>query len=129
MHLRTRQRFGKYVIERRIGEGGFATVYQARATIEGIRVALKIPHTHFMSGETLDMFRQEVRLAAGLDHPHILPLKYADYIEGHFVVPMTTGIFAAGWAPWCHPLSCGGLKTSVGNCRSPNCGGDNLGRT
>ncbi len=91
MQLRARQKFGKYVIERRLGEGGFATVYQARDTIEGIRVALKIPHAHLVSSESLDMFRQEVRLVAALDHPNILPLKYADYIEGHFVVVTALG--------------------------------------
>ncbi len=91
MALRSRQRFGKYVIERRIGEGGFASVYQARDTIEGIRVALKIPHSHMMSNEALDMFRHEVRLAAALDHPNVLPLKYADFIEGQFVVVSALG--------------------------------------
>jgi len=89
--LRARQKFGKYVIERRIGEGGFANVYKARDTIEGIRVALKVPHAHMMGKEALDMFRQEVRLAATLDHPNILPLKYADYIEGHFIVVTALG--------------------------------------
>lgn len=91
MTLRARQRFGKYIIERRIGEGGFATVYAARDTIEGIQVALKIPHTHLMSDDSLEMFRQEVRLAAALDHPNILPLKYADYIDDHFVIVTALG--------------------------------------
>lgn len=89
--LRARQRFGKYIIERRIGEGGFASVYQARDTIEGIQVALKIPHTHLMDSESLAMFRQEVRLAATLDHPNILPLKYADHIEDQFVIVTALG--------------------------------------
>ncbi|MDC0935434.1 serine/threonine-protein kinase [Pirellulales bacterium] len=91
MTLRARQRFGKYVIERRIAEGGFATVYQARDTIEGIRVALKIPYTHLMNSEALEMFRQEVRLVAALDHPHILPLKYADFINDQFVLVTALG--------------------------------------
>lgn len=84
--LRVRQRFGKYIIEKRIGEGGFATVYQASDTIEGVRVALKIPHSHLMNEATLAGFRQEARFAAKLDHPNILPLKYADFIEGKFVI-------------------------------------------
>lgn len=84
--LRARQRFGKYVIERRIAEGGFATVYQAADTIEGIRVALKIPHSHLVNEQTMASFRQEARLAAKLDHPNILSLKYADFIDGKFVI-------------------------------------------
>jgi len=84
--LRTRQRLGKYVIERRLAEGGFATVYQARDTIEGISVALKIPHAHILSGEAFRYFRQEVRLVSRLEHPNILTLKNADYVDGQFVI-------------------------------------------
>ena len=47
------------VIERRLAEGGFATVYQALDTIEGIRVALKTPHPRLVTGETLDGTRFE----------------------------------------------------------------------
>lgn len=89
--LRAKQRFGKYIIERRLGEGGFAVVYQARDTIEGIRVALKIPYDHLVTDDSLDEFRHEVRLAAKLEHPNILPLKYADYVDDHFVIVMSMG--------------------------------------
>lgn len=89
--LRVRQRFGKYVIQRKLGEGGFAVVYAARDTIEGVRVALKIPHDRILSGEALDDFRREVRLVAQLDHPNILPLKTADYIEDRFVIVSLLG--------------------------------------
>ena len=89
--LRTKTKFGKYLIERKLGEGGFAVVYQAKDTIEGIRVALKIPYANLVTDETLDVFRQEVRLVAKLEHPHIQPLKYADYIDGHFVIVTALG--------------------------------------
>ncbi|QDU54781.1 serine/threonine protein kinase [Aeoliella mucimassa] len=89
--FRARQRFGKYIIERKIAEGGFAIVYQARDTIEGIRVAIKMPYEHLISSNMLDEFRQEVRLVARLDHPNILPLKYADYIDGKFVIITALG--------------------------------------
>ena len=89
--FRARQRFGKYIIERKIAEGGFAIVFQARDTIEGIRVALKMPYAHLLNEEMLDVFRQEVRLVARLDHPNILPLKYADYIDGKFVIVTALG--------------------------------------
>ena len=89
--LKSRIRFGKYVIEKKLGEGGFAVVYQARDTIEGIRVALKIPYPNLVTGASLETFRQEVRLAAKLEHPNIQPLKYADFIDGHFVIVTSLG--------------------------------------
>ena len=83
---RVRQNFGKYRIERRIAEGGFAIVYQAYDKIEGIRVALKIPFNHLLNREVLDFFRKEVRLAASLRHSNILQLKNAEFIDDHFVL-------------------------------------------
>ena len=89
--FRSKQRLGKYRIERRLADGGFAAVYQALDTIEGIRVALKIPHTAVMDPDVLDDFRKEVRLTARLDHPHILPLKNANFIDGYFVLAFPLG--------------------------------------
>ena len=89
--LRTRQLLGKYRIERRLAEGGFAVVYRALDTIEGVRVALKVPHAGLITEETLDEFRSEVRLTAKLDHPNILPLKNASFIDGHFVIATPLG--------------------------------------
>ena len=89
--IRARQFIGKYRVEKKIGGGGFASVYSALDTIEGIRVALKIPHEHYVSHEMLEMFRQEVRLAAKLDHPHVLRLKDASMIDGRFVVVTMLG--------------------------------------
>jgi len=84
--LRPRDRIGKYRIEKLIGEGGFANVYQARDTIEGVGVALKIPHADHISKSTLDNFRKEVRLTAPLDHPNILTIKNATFIGGQFLI-------------------------------------------
>ncbi|QDU78389.1 Serine/threonine-protein kinase PrkC [Polystyrenella longa] len=89
--LRIRQRFDKYRIEKRLGEGGFATIYQAYDSIEGIRVALKIPHQEMVSDSLLKDFKNEVRVLARLDHPHILPLKYASFIENRFVIVTPLG--------------------------------------
>ncbi len=84
--LRARQRLGKYRIETRLAEGGFANVYRAYDSIEGIRVALKIPLVGFDDKETLQLFRREARLTARLDHPNILPIKDASFIDGQFVI-------------------------------------------
>ncbi len=83
---RVRQTFGKYRIEKRIAEGGFAMVYQAYDKIEGIRVALKIPYNNLLNRDVLNFFRKEVRLAASLRHPNILQLKNAEFIDDHFVL-------------------------------------------
>jgi eukaryotic-like serine/threonine-protein kinase len=89
--LRSRQRLGKYRIERRIAQGGFAHVYQALDTIEGVRVALKMPHQYNVTASMLDTFQREARLVARLDHPNILPLKDASFIDGRFVITSRLG--------------------------------------
>lgn len=89
--LRARQRFGKYRIERRLGQGGFAYVYAAMDTIEGVRVALKMPHQNVVTSTMLESFQREARLVAQLDHPNILPLKDASFIEGRFVIASRLG--------------------------------------
>jgi serine/threonine protein kinase len=89
--IRARQRLGKYRIERRIAQGGFAHVYQALDTIEGVRVALKMPHQFNVTASMLDTFQREARLVAKLDHPNILPLKDASFIDGRFVIACKLG--------------------------------------
>ncbi len=89
--LRVRQRLGKYRIEKRIAAGGFAAVYQAMDTIEGIRVALKVPHADILTEDVLSDFRKEARLTAKLDHPNILPLKNASFIDDRFVIVFPLG--------------------------------------
>lgn len=89
--LKARQKLGKYRIERRLANGGFAVVYQAFDTIEGIRVALKVPHPQIIDDEVLQDFRSEVRMTARLDHPNILPLKDASFIDDRFVIVFPLG--------------------------------------
>ncbi len=89
--LKSRQKLGKYRIERRLATGGFGAVFRAMDTIEGIRVALKIPHASVVSKELIDDFRKEVRMTAKLEHQNILPLKNASFIENHFVIVFPLG--------------------------------------
>lgn len=89
--VRVRQNLGKYRIDKRLAEGGFATVYKAYDTIEGIPVALKIPHPHSVTKDTLEDFRREVRVNAKLDHPNILPIKNAGFIGEKFVIVYPLG--------------------------------------
>ena len=84
--IRARQKLGKYQIERKLGEGGFASVFRAFDTVEGTQVALKVPHPQFVNKETLEDFRHEIRLMAMLQHPNILGVRNADLMDGHLVV-------------------------------------------
>jgi serine/threonine-protein kinase len=89
--FRRGQMLDKYRIERRIAVGPFAAIYQAFDTIEGTRVALKIPHAHLADESFLADFRREVQLSARLDHRAILPLKNAGFIREHFVIASPLG--------------------------------------
>jgi eukaryotic-like serine/threonine-protein kinase len=89
--IRIRQKLGKYRIDGKLDYGGFAAVYRATDTLEGVRVALKIPHNHLVTGDVLADFRTEIRLAAKLKHANILPLKTADFIEGRLVLAYPLG--------------------------------------
>jgi serine/threonine-protein kinase len=89
--LRPGTKLGKYRLKGQISNGPFATVYRALDTLEGVHVALKIPHKGLITKESLDDFSREVRLAARLDHPNILRLKTADFIDGHLVIALPLG--------------------------------------
>lgn len=87
--LRARQNLGKYRIERRISTGPRALVYQAYDTIHGAKVALKLPLD--LDDEFLDEFRREARLAQKMEHPNVLPIQNASFIDGYFVIAMPLG--------------------------------------
>ena len=90
--LRIGSRLGKYRLEKRLGRGGFATVYAAHDTLLGIKVALKIPDTDSTTPELIDELRREVRLTMKLEHPGILPIRDAYFIDGHFVIVMPLAV-------------------------------------
>lgn len=84
--LRVGSRLGKYRLLKRIGSGGYADVFSAVDTLLGIKVAIKVPLQSVMSPQLLDEFRREARLTMKLDHPNILPIRDATFIDGHFVI-------------------------------------------
>jgi eukaryotic-like serine/threonine-protein kinase len=64
----------RYVLERELGRGGMATVYLARDLKHDRQVALKVLHSDLARVLGPERFLREVRIAAQLQHPHILTL-------------------------------------------------------
>jgi serine/threonine-protein kinase len=62
----------RYTIERELGRGGMATVYFARDLKHDRRVALKVLHPELAATLGPERFEREIKLAARLQHPHIL---------------------------------------------------------
>jgi len=65
---------GRYVIERELGRGGMASVYQARAPGRAEPVAIKVMNPNVADALDSKRFIREMGVAASLDHPLIVPL-------------------------------------------------------
>jgi serine/threonine protein kinase len=83
---------GKYRIEKRLASGPRADVYQAYDTIHGVRVALKIANPDIIEDDFLHEFRHEARLSSKMEHPNVLPVQNASFIDDYFVIAMRLGI-------------------------------------
>jgi eukaryotic-like serine/threonine-protein kinase len=84
---------GRYAIERELGQGGMATVYLARDLRHDRKVALKVLRPELAAVIGADRFLQEIRVTAGLQHPHILPLHDSGEIDHflYYVMPYVEG--------------------------------------
>ena len=70
----TGMQLGAYRITAPLGEGGMAAVYKAYQPGMDRFVALKVLPRHLAQDpDYLGRFRQEARVVARLQHPHILP--------------------------------------------------------
>ena len=83
----------RYRIERELGAGGMATVYLARDLKHDRDVALKVLEPGLAESLGRERFLREIRLAARLTHPHILPLYDSGEAGGFlfFVMPVMEG--------------------------------------
>lgn len=74
---------GKYKIERRVGDGGCSSVYQARHVDQGKSYAVKILLPQFSSNEEMvERFRREAQVLSELQHPNIVELYDSGWIPG-----------------------------------------------
>ena len=72
----------RYRIERELGAGGMATVYLAHDVKHDRDVAIKVLKPELAESLGRDRFLREIRMAAGLTHPHILPLYDSGEADG-----------------------------------------------
>ncbi len=70
-----RATLGRFDVMTALGEGGMATVFLARDLALDRQVAIKVMNpAHMSSPAALGRFRREARIAAALDHPHIISI-------------------------------------------------------
>jgi predicted Ser/Thr protein kinase len=74
---------GEYSIERELGRGGMGVVYLARDVQLDRDVAIKVLPSHLArTAEARERFVREARMAAGLSHPHIVPIHRVGEVDG-----------------------------------------------
>jgi serine/threonine protein kinase/formylglycine-generating enzyme required for sulfatase activity len=93
MILRAGDRFGRYQIVRKLGEGGMAIVYEASSPF-GVPVVLKVLNPEMIiEPDVVERFRREGRIQYTLRHPNIvrvtdiaeengIPALVIDYLRG-----------------------------------------------
>ena len=97
-----------YAIDRELGRGGMATVYLAQDLRHDRLVALKVLHPEIAQALGAERFLREIRTAARLNHPHILPLFDSGAADGflYYVMPYVEGeslrqtLERLGQIPW-----------------------------
>jgi serine/threonine-protein kinase len=83
----------RYRIERKLGEGGMATVYLAGDLRHKRKVAIKVLKPELAALVGADRFLAEIQTTANLQHPHILPLFDSGEADGwlFYVMPYLEG--------------------------------------
>ncbi|SEM24467.1 serine/threonine-protein kinase [Streptacidiphilus jiangxiensis] len=85
----TGRRIAGYLLERELGRGGMAVVYRARDLRLERTVAVKLLAPQLALDETFRRrFEHESRVAAALDHPHIVPVFEAGEADGVLYIAM-----------------------------------------
>jgi len=83
----------RYIVESELGQGGMATVYLATDVRHRRRVAIKVLRPELGAVVGVQRFQREIEIAAGLTHPHILPLHDSGEAAGfvYYVMPFIEG--------------------------------------
>ncbi|HET7250064.1 MAG TPA: serine/threonine-protein kinase, partial [Gemmatimonadales bacterium] len=84
---------GRYTLERELGQGGMALVFLARDLRHDRHVALKVLRPEVSAEIGAERLLREIKMAAGLTHPHILPVYDSGDAGGllYYVMPNMEG--------------------------------------
>jgi eukaryotic-like serine/threonine-protein kinase len=90
----TRALADHYRLERELGAGGMATVYLAHDLKHDRKVAVKVLREELSASLGKERFLREIKVAAALQHPHILPLYDSGAADGllFYVMPYVDGL-------------------------------------
>lgn len=80
---------GRYVVERKLGRGGMATVYLATDLRLPRKVAVKVLHAELVESLAQERFVQEIAIVARLAHPNIVALHEAGTVGSLLYYVMT----------------------------------------
>ena len=82
-----------YDVERELTGGGMSRVFLARDRQLGRPVVIKILPRELAAAVSVERFRREILLAAGLQHPHIVPVHAAGETNGlpYLIMPYVEG--------------------------------------
>ncbi|HVT38889.1 MAG TPA: serine/threonine-protein kinase, partial [Gemmatimonadaceae bacterium] len=88
-----------YTLERELGGGGMARVFVAEETALGRMVVVKVLPPDLSAELSVERFRREARLAAGLQHPHVVPVLATGGSAGvlYYTMPFVEGESLRVW--------------------------------
>ena len=85
----TIHKLGKYQLLKKLGRGGYGTVYRALDLVLEVERAVKVLHPALVADPTfIERFRREAKFAAQMKHPHIVPVYDLDEDQGRYFLAM-----------------------------------------
>jgi len=89
-----------YRIDKELGGGGMSRVFLAEEVRLGRKVVIKVLPPEMGAGVNVERFEREIRLAAKLQHPHVVPLLTAGSSEDllYYMMPyIEANHFGRSW--------------------------------
>ena len=83
-----------YTLERELGGGGMSRVFVAEEVALGRKVAVKVLMPELAAGVSAERFQREIKLAAQLQHPNIVPVLVTGIAAGlpYYTMPFVDGL-------------------------------------